>query len=82
MKALLDCPKLISRKDLGKQIKEIQFLFRLYHNINEQEVNQVFRSFPYLYLCEVHKIQKFMGEFRKYRLTKEQILKIVRKYYL
>lgn len=39
MRALLECPKLISRKDLQKQIKEIQFLFRLYHNINEQEVN-------------------------------------------
>ena len=31
MRALLECPKLISRKDLGKQIKEIQFLFNLYH---------------------------------------------------
>jgi len=31
MKALLECPKLVSRKDLEKQIKEIQFLFNLYH---------------------------------------------------
>jgi hypothetical protein len=31
MKALLDIPKLISKKDLGKKIKEIQFLFKLYH---------------------------------------------------
>ncbi len=31
MKALLDIPKLISKKDLDKKIKEIQFLFKLYH---------------------------------------------------
>lgn len=77
MRALLDCPKLISRKDLEHQIKEIQFIFRLYHGITEQEVNDIFRSFPYLYLCEIHKIQKFMGEFRKYRFTKEQIIRVV-----
>ncbi len=34
MKALLECPKLISRKDLEKQIKEIQFLFNLYHQVS------------------------------------------------
>ena len=76
MKALLECPKLISKKDLSKQIKEIQFLFRLYHGITEQEVNTIFRNFPYLYCCEINKIQKFMGEFRKYRMTKEQILNL------
>lgn len=76
MRALLDCPKLISRKDLNKQIKEIQFLFRLYHGINEQEVTSIFRNFPYLYLCETNKLQKFLGEFRKYRMTKEQIIKL------
>jgi mTERF len=31
MKTLLDIPKLISKKDLDKKIKEIQFLFKLYH---------------------------------------------------
>lgn len=76
MKALLDCPKLISKKELGKKIKEIQFIFRLYHQINEAEVNDIFRNFPYLYCCEHNKLQKFMGEFRKYRLTKEQIIKV------
>jgi hypothetical protein len=50
MRALLECPKLISRKDLGKQIKEIQFLFNLYHQVSQAEVNEIFRGFPYLYL--------------------------------
>jgi hypothetical protein len=35
MKALLECPKLISKKDIEKQIKEIQFLFNLYHQISQ-----------------------------------------------
>jgi hypothetical protein len=77
MKALLEAPKLISKKDLEHQVKEIQFLFRLYHGVNEQEVTDIFRSFPYLYCCDTQKIQKFMGEFRKYRLTKEQIINLV-----
>lgn len=71
MKALLESPKLISKHHLDKQIKEMQFIFRLYHGINEQEVNEIFKSFPYLYCCEPVKVQKFMGEFRKYRMTKD-----------
>lgn len=76
MRALLEVPKLISKKDLSKQIKEIQFLFNLYHQISEKEVNDIFRAFPYLYLCEINKVQKFMGEFRKYRMTKDQIVRV------
>lgn len=76
MRALLEVPKLISKKDLTKQIKEIQFLFNLYHQISEKEVNDIFRAFPYLYLCEINKVQKFMGEFRKYRMTKDQIIHV------
>jgi mTERF len=78
MKALLECPKLISRHELEKQIKEIQFLFNLYHQISQEEVNQIFLQFPYLYLCELNKVQKFMGEFRKYRFTKEQVINVCR----
>ena len=37
MKLLLECPKLISIK-LEHKVKEIGFLFQLYHNINEQEL--------------------------------------------
>jgi len=35
MRSLLECPKLIS-KNLEKQIKEINFLFNLYHGMTEQ----------------------------------------------
>jgi hypothetical protein len=51
-------------------------LFNLYHQVSQAEVNDIFRSFPYLYLCEINKVQKFMGEFRKYRFTKEQVIKV------
>lgn len=56
MKALLESPKLISKQHLEKQMKEIQFIFRLYHEVNEQEVTEIFKSFPYLYCCEPLKI--------------------------
>ena len=51
-------------------------MFNLYHQVSQAEVNEIFRSFPYLYLCEINKVQKFMGEFRKYRFTKEQVIKV------
>ena len=76
IKALIECPKLI-QKNLEKQMKEIFFLFNLYHGIKEQEVIDIFRSFPYLFCCELSKFQKFMGEFKKYRFQKETIIKIV-----
>lgn len=76
MRILLECPKLVS-KDLDKQMKEIFFLFNLYHGISEKEVMGIFQGFPYLFCCELQKIQRFMGEFRKYRYTKEQIIKLV-----
>ncbi len=41
MKSLLDCPKLVS-KNLDHQVKEITFLFNLYHGINEREVMEIF----------------------------------------
>jgi hypothetical protein len=55
IKALIDCPKLIS-KNLEKSMKEILFLFNLYHGIKQDEVMDVFKSFPYLFCCELKKI--------------------------
>jgi hypothetical protein len=42
MRALLDCPKLISM-DLESQMKEVFFLCNLYHGITEKEVMDIFR---------------------------------------
>lgn len=76
MKYLLEYPRLISF-DLEKQMKETFFLFNLYHGINEKEVMDIFRAFPYLFCCDLDKIQRYMGEFRKYKFSKELIIKLV-----
>ena len=55
MRALLECPKLISMK-LESQMKEIFFQFGLYHKISEKEVMGIFKEFPYLFCCEPRKI--------------------------
>ena len=55
IKALIDCPKLISR-NLEKKMKEILFLFNLYHGIKEKDVMDAFKSFPYLFCCDIKKI--------------------------
>lgn len=55
IKALIECPKLISR-NLEHQMKEIHFLFNLYHGMKDNDVLEIFRSFPYLYCCDLKKI--------------------------
>ena len=47
--SLKESPKLIS-VDLETQLKEIVFLFELYHNISKKDTLKIFREFPYL-LC-------------------------------
>ena len=76
MQALLEIPKLISM-DIDKQIKDITFLFNLYHGFSIQEVMDIFKQFPYLLCCDADKIQRYMAEFRKYQFTKEQIYRLV-----
>ena len=58
-------------------MKEIFFLFNLYHKISERDIiDQIFVKFPYLFCCDIDKIQRYMGEFRKYRFTREQVIKV------
>ena len=70
MKLIFECPRLLS-KDLQLQIEKIQQSFNLYHKITKDEVNDIFKAFPYLYCCDLLKVNQFMGQFRKYRFTKE-----------
>jgi len=56
MKQLVECPKLISQ-DLDHKIKEISFLFNLYHGIPESSVRTIFIKFPYLLCCEIDKVR-------------------------
>jgi hypothetical protein len=52
MSLLIECPTLLM-KDLPKQMKEIFFLFNLYHGFTEREVIEIFKGFPYLFCCEI-----------------------------
>lgn len=60
-------------------MKECLFLFKLYHEINKDQVMDIFREFPYLFCCDMKKMRLFMGEFRKYKFSKRQILQICKK---
>ena len=69
----------ILQLDIVARSREVEELFRIYHEVSAQEVTEIFLDFPYLYCCPTRKLQLFLGEFRKYRLTKPQILNLVRK---
>lgn len=76
MKLVFEIPILLNT-DIAVKSKEIEELFRVYHEITPAEVTNIFLDFPYLYCCQTVKIQRFMAEFRKYRFSKEQILDLV-----
>lgn len=44
---VLECPKLLAEK-LETKIKEIVFLFELYHKIPKKQVFYIFQHFPYI----------------------------------
>jgi len=75
MKLVFEVPVLLN-VDIALKAKEIEELFKVYHQMTSEDVKSIFLDFPYLYCCPSHKIQKFLAEFRKYRLTKEQILNL------
>jgi len=68
MKYVFEVPILLTT-DVPVKSREIEEMFYLYHKIEAEEVTEVFKAFPYLYCCPTVKIQKFMGEFKKYRFT-------------
>ena len=55
MKMVFDVPKLLET-DVPVKTKEIDELFKVYHDISAAEVNDIFRDFPYLYCCQTFKI--------------------------
>jgi len=75
VKLVFECPKLLS-VNLESQISECLHLFDLYHKISEEQVFDIFRSFPYLFCCEMGKMRLFLAEFRKYKFTNDQILNL------
>ena len=55
MKMIFDVPVLLNT-DVATQSKEIEELFSVYHDIQKEQVTEIFRSFPYLYCCPTRKI--------------------------
>ena len=75
IKMVFNVPPLLN-VDIGVKAKELEELFQIYHKISAAEVTEIWRNFPFLYCCPTRKIQLFLAEFRKYRLTKEQIINL------
>lgn len=76
MRLVYEVPILLN-VDINAKSKEVEELFQLYHQIAAEEVTEIFKVFPYLYCCQSHKLQLFLAQFRKYRMTKQQILDVV-----
>jgi len=76
MRLVFEVPILLN-VDVVSKAKEIEELFQVYHKISAEEVTEIFKVFPYLYCCPSEKIQVFLAHFRKYKLTKQQILDLV-----
>ena len=36
----------------------------------------IFKAFPYILCVDTEKIQKFLGEFKKYKFTKDQVVNV------
>ena len=80
MQKIFEVPALMN-VDIPVKAKEVDEMFEIYHGISPEEVKSIFLDFPYLYCCPSRKLQVFLGEFRKYRFTKDQILNLVSENY-
>lgn len=76
IRLIFECPKLLSI-DLQTQMKECFHLFDLYHGITQKQVIGIFKEFPYLFCCDMSKMRQFLAEFRKYRFTNKEIIRLV-----
>lgn len=68
MDLLVQVPKLISQ-NLDQKFKDFIFLFNLYHKIEQKNFLKIYINFPYMMCQDTAKIQRFLGEFKKYKLT-------------
>ena len=60
--------------DLDRQFKDAFFLFELYLKMEEKQVIQIFRGFPFMACLQQRKLTKFLGEFKKYRFTHKEVI--------
>ena len=74
-KLLFECPRIISM-NLEKQFKEFFFLFELYNKMPKEDVITIFRSFPHMICTPIRKMTLFNGQFKKYKMTRNQIMNV------
>ena len=75
---LFNVPQLISQ-NLELKFKEFIFLFELYLKMEQKDFMKIFRGFPYVMCLDTPKIQRFVGEFKKYRFTVKQVVNLCAK---
>lgn len=61
--------------DIKEELKNRHWLFELYCKFEMEDTLKIFKRFPYLLAMDYRKLTLFCGQFKKYRLTKEQIIK-------
>lgn len=68
-------PKLISQ-NFEKKFSDFIFLFNLYFKMGEKDFIRIYKEFPYMLCLDRGKIQGFLGQFKKYRFTSKQVIKV------
>lgn len=72
---LIECPSVFAG-DIEAKLKETVFLFELYLQMSQKDTIRIFRKFPYMSCISHRKMQKFLGEFKKYKMTHKQVLNV------
>lgn len=54
-------------------------MFNLYNGFDKEDTAKIFRKFPYVAATDHRKVTLFCGEFKKYKMDKEQIIKLCTK---
>jgi hypothetical protein len=68
-----NCPRLTSI-DFEYNLNETNFLFNMYCDFDVEDTMKIVKKFPYVLAMDHRKLTLFCGQFKKYRLTKEQII--------
>ena len=72
---LIECPSVFAG-DIEAKLKETVFLFELYIKMSQKDTIRIFRKFPYMICISHRKMQRFLGEFKKYKMTHWQVMNV------
>ena len=69
---LTEYPQLISM-NLEHRFEEFFLIFDLYLKFEQKDVIDIFKGFPYMICQPTRKMIKFCGQFKKYKMEKDDI---------